>query len=123
MILDGTNTYTGGTTIAPARRVQLGDATHFASLVGDVTVFGKLEIINANTAGITKITNDFEAGAFSAGLTSFRNATSAGTMTITNQNGGETDFFNNSTAANASIVNRSRSFTTFNNFATAAAPK
>ncbi len=123
VILDGTNTYTGGTTICSCAAVQLGDATHFASLVGDVTVFGTLEIINANTAGITKITNDFEAGAFFAGQTSFRNATSAGTMTIINKNGGETDFFNNSTAANATIVNRSGGLTTFNNMATAASAR
>ena len=119
VILDGNNTYTGGTTICSCAAVQLGDATHNASMVGAVSNFGSFEILNANTSGITSITNDFEAGAFSAGLTTFRNTTSAGTMTIVNQNGGETDFFDSSTAANAVIVNGNGGFTTFNNRASA----
>jgi autotransporter-associated beta strand protein len=119
MIFTGASTYAGGTTICSCAALQLGDAGHTASIVGDVTVFGTLDIVNASTSGITSITNDLEAGALFAGLTTFHNITSGGTMTIVNKNGGETDFIDSSTAANANITNRFGGFTTFNNTATA----
>jgi len=111
LILSGTNSYTGGTTICSCATLQLGDATHTASIVGNVTNFGAFNIVNANTGGITAITNDLEGFALFAGLTTFLNATSAGTMTITNRNGGETDFgllggTDTASAGNAVIVNR-----------------
>ena len=111
VVLTNTNTYTGGTTICSCATLQLGDATHTASIVGNVTNFGAFNIVNANTGGITAITNDLEGFALFAGLTTFLNATSAGTMTITNRNGGETDFgllggTDTASAGNAVIVNR-----------------
>jgi autotransporter-associated beta strand protein len=112
LILTGNNTYTGGTFICSCATLQLGDATHTASIVGAVTNNGFFDIVNANTGGITSITTD-------GGTTTFHNATSAGSIAITNQNFGETDFIDSATAANATIVNRSTGLTTFNDFATA----
>jgi len=110
MVFTGTNTYTGGTTICSCAALQLGDATHTASIVGDVTVLGELAVVNINGSGITSITND-------GGLTTFFNGTSAAAIAITNESGGETDFVGNATAANATIVNRLGGLTTFNVFA------
>jgi autotransporter-associated beta strand protein len=117
VVLLGTNTYTGGTTICDCGALQLGDATHTASLVGAVTNFGTLAVVNANTSGITSITNDLEA--FTPGLTTFFDGTSASTVKIVNQHGGETDFVGSATAANATIVNSLGGLTTFNATATA----
>jgi len=113
VVLTGTNTYSGGTTICFCGALQLGDATHTASMVGDITNEGQFDIVNANTAGITSLTND-------GGLTTFSNTTSAATIAITNRNGGGTGFFNNSSAGNATIVNRTGGVTIFNDSSTAA---
>ncbi|MBW7972255.1 autotransporter domain-containing protein [Bradyrhizobium sp. BR 10289] len=113
VVLTGTNTYSGGTTICFCGTLQLGDATHTASMVGGITNEGQFNIVNANTAGITSLTND-------AGLTTFNNATSAATIAITNRNGGATVFLDGSSAASATIVNRSGGVTIFNNTSTAA---
>jgi autotransporter-associated beta strand protein len=113
VILTGTNTYTGGTLICSCGSLQLGDATHTASILGPVTNENLFNIVNANTTGITSILND-------GGLTTFSNKTSASTIAITNQFGGETDFKDNSTAGGAAITNRgSGGFTTFSNSASA----
>ncbi|WP_246735127.1 autotransporter domain-containing protein [Bradyrhizobium sp. S69] len=112
LVLLGNNTYTGGTFICSCGTLQLGDATHTASIVGAVDNEGVLNIVNANTSGIISILND-------GGLTKFRNTTSASQIQITNQFGGETDFFGHSTAANATIMNTLGGLTTFGNFATA----
>ena len=111
LILNGTNTYTGGTTICTCGTLQLGDAAHTGSIVGAVTNENIFNIVNANTAGITSIVND-------DGLTTFFNATSASSAVITNKNGGETDFgmasgTDTATAGKATIVNRSGSSTVF----------
>jgi autotransporter-associated beta strand protein len=124
LVLSGTNTYSGGTFICSCASLQLGDATHTASIVGAVTNFGTFNIVNANTSGITSITNDFELGALLPGLTTFLNGTSAGTMAITNKNGGETDFGfalskDIASAGNAVIVNRVGGLTEFNGMSTA----
>ena len=124
LVLSGTNTYSGGTFICSCASLQLGDATHTASIVGAVTNFGTFNIVNANTSGITSITNDLEGGAILPGLTTFFNGTSAGTMAITNKNGGETDFgfpFSKdiASAGNAVIVNRVGGLTEFNGMSTA----
>jgi autotransporter-associated beta strand protein len=101
----GTNTYSGGTFICDCALLQLGDATHTASILGDVTNHGTLRIFNANTSGITSITND---GLFGGpAITNFFNATTAGTATIVNQFGGTTAFRNSSSAMNANITNMS----------------
>ena len=113
VVLLGNNTYTGGTLIfCSCGSLQLGDVSHTASIIGDITNEGQFNIVNANLSGATSLTND-------SGLTTFRNATSASILTITNQNSGETDFVDNSLAGNATILNRSGGITTFNNSATA----
>ncbi|MFB9264669.1 beta strand repeat-containing protein [Bradyrhizobium erythrophlei] len=102
VVLLGNNTYTGGTTICACAALQLGDATHTASLVGTVDVEGLFGIVNANTAGITKIVND---GLLGQATTMFHNATTAGTATIVNVNGGLTVFRDTSSAGNAVFKN------------------
>jgi outer membrane autotransporter protein len=97
-VLNGTNTYTGGTTICSCSTVQLGDSTHTASLVGAVTVEGEFDVVNTNTSGIASITNE--------GLTKFSNGTSASSIAIGNTGFGELVFVGNSTTAgNATITN------------------
>lgn len=113
LILTGTNTYSGGTTICFCATLQLGDATHAASMVGDITNEGQFDIVNANTTGITSLTND-------GGLTTFNNTTSAATIVITNKNGGVTEFNDNSSAGSATIVNRTSGVTIFSGSSTAA---
>jgi autotransporter-associated beta strand protein len=108
LVLLGTNTYTGGTfinSICGCGTLQLGDATHTASIIGDVSnAGGTFNIVNANTSGLTSITNTF------GGLTQFFLSTNAGTATITNAaTGGSTLFFDNSSAGNATIINKSSS--------------
>ena len=105
-ILLGTNTYTGGTDICSCATVQLGDATHTASLMGKVTNEGTFSILNANTAGITGITND-------GGVTRLFGTTSASSAVIVNMGGGRTSFFEQSTAGSATITNRFGSSTEF----------
>jgi autotransporter-associated beta strand protein len=119
MIFTGANTYSGGTTICSCAALQLGDASHTGSIVGDVTVYGKLNIVSADTSGITSITNDREFKGATPGKTTFSNATSAGTIAITNLHAGKTVFNDTSTAAGATIVNRLNGTTVFNNSATA----
>ncbi|WP_338831377.1 autotransporter outer membrane beta-barrel domain-containing protein [Bradyrhizobium sp. 27S5] len=110
VVLSGTNTYTGGTTICDCATLQLGDATHTASIVGEVTVDGKFDIVNANTSGITKIVND---GFNGIATTTFYNATSASTATIVNQNFAITEFRDSSTAGNATVSNTNGALTIF----------
>lgn len=113
LILTGANTYSGGTTICFCATLQLGDATHAASIVGDIKNEGQFDIVNANTTGITSLTND-------GGLTTFNNTTSAATIVITNKNGGVTEFNDNSSAGSATIVNRTSGVTIFSGSSTAA---
>jgi autotransporter-associated beta strand protein len=101
LVLLGTNTYTGGTfvnTICGCGTLQLGDPTHMASIVGPVTNQGTVSFINANTSGITSITNN-------GGETDFFNSTTASSATIKNLSGGTTVFNDFSNAANANITN------------------
>ncbi|MGY3446959.1 autotransporter domain-containing protein [Bradyrhizobium sp. USDA 4473] len=101
VVLTGSNTYAGGTTICNCATLQLGDASHAASIVGEVAVNGRFEIVNANTAGITKIVNDGSNGA----STTFHNSTTASTAVIVNRNFGATVFGDSSTAGNSTITN------------------
>ncbi|WP_431016822.1 autotransporter domain-containing protein [Bradyrhizobium pachyrhizi] len=110
VVLLGTNTYTGGTTICDCATLQLGDASHIASIVGEVAVDGKFDIVNANTAGITKIVND---GFNGIATTTFYNSTTASTATIVNQNFGITEFRDSSTAGNAMVSNTNGALTVF----------
>ncbi|MDO9562800.1 MAG: autotransporter domain-containing protein, partial [Bradyrhizobium sp.] len=121
VIFTGANTYTGGTTICSCATLQLGDATHMASIVGGVINEGTFNIVNANTAGITSIIND---GTFGPAVTTFLNATSASSIAITNEYLGETIFgvaagTDTATAGNAVIVNRTGGSTTFQAMTTA----
>ncbi len=106
VVLLGTNTYSGGTFICVCASLQLGDATHKASLVGDITNEGQFAIVNANTSAITSLTND-------GGFTTFFGANTAGTMTIVNKNVGTILFQDSSNAGSANITNRSGSVTLF----------
>ncbi len=104
LVLNGASTYTGGTIICSCASLQLGDATHTGSIVGAVTNDGTFRIVNANTAGITSILNEF------SGVTRFLNISSASSINITNSSGGTTFFgrsggTDTSTAANATIDN------------------
>ena len=120
-ILTGTNTYAGGT-IVTGGILQLGNLSTTASIVGAIQVLngsspssGQLNtfnIVNANTSGITSITNTGN-GVVDSADTTFHNATTAGSSTITNSNGGETGFVDTSTAGNANIINNSGGITVF----------
>lgn len=99
VVLTGTNTYTGGTDICNCGTLQLGDATHTASIVGDIVNNGTFNIVNANTSGIASITN------INGGTTTFLGSNNAGTATITNTFGGTTVFLESSKAGNAIINN------------------
>ena len=98
LTLSGTNTYTGGTTITGGG-LYLGDSVGTGKILNAVAVgaSGTFEVINADTSGITSITND--------GYTNFRNNTSAGSVAITNNYGGNTGFYGTSTAGSATITN------------------
>ena len=97
-ILTGNNTYTGGTTICACSALQLGTSVTSGSILGAVTNEGLFDIVNANTSGITTVTN--QSG---ASLT-FRKSTDAGTMTIDNHVFATTTF-NNASAGSATINN------------------
>ncbi|MFK4582781.1 autotransporter-associated beta strand protein [Bradyrhizobium ottawaense] len=106
LALLGANSYTGGTFICNCGSLQLGDATHTASMVGAVTNEGLFSVVNADTSGITSILNAF------SGTTMFLNASSAGSIVITNNGqvyfgdplGGGAD---TATAGRATIINDS----------------
>lgn len=115
LILTNTNTYSGGTTICSCVTLQLGTLATQGSIVGAVTNEGALNIVNANTAGITSIIND---GTFGFATTTFFNASSASSIAITNDNGGATAFgvaagIDTATAGNAVITNSNGGSTAF----------
>ncbi|WP_244521455.1 autotransporter outer membrane beta-barrel domain-containing protein [Bradyrhizobium sp. DOA9] len=104
LALLGANTYSGGTFICNCGSLQLGDATHAASIIGAVTNEGLFSVVNADTSGINSIQNAF------SGTTLFLNASSASSIAITNNgqlyfgdpNLGGSD---TATAGRATIVN------------------
>ncbi len=102
----GNNTYTGGTDICFCASLVLGDATHTASIIGQIANQGLLTFVNTNNSGITTLTND-------GGFTTFTGTTSASAMTIVNKNVGAVVFFDASSAGNATIRNRGGSVTLF----------
>jgi autotransporter-associated beta strand protein len=123
MILSGVNTYKGGTFICDCSTLQLGTSTSTGSIINDVANDGIFNIVNANTLGITKITNDGSANSSPGdafGTTNFRNATTATSIEIVNRNSGATNFYDTASAATASITNRVDSATSFFNSSTAA---
>jgi autotransporter-associated beta strand protein len=108
MILSGVNTYKGGTFICDCSTLQLGTSASTGSIINDVANDGIFNIVNANTLGITKITNDGSANSSPGdafGTTNFRNATTASAIEIVNKNSGATNFFDTSSAASAVILN------------------
>jgi autotransporter-associated beta strand protein len=96
LIMSGTNSYTGGTRVKSGF-LQLGDDTKKGTIIGEVRVgaFGTLDVVNADTSGITRIRNNGEIY--------FLNRSDAGTAAITNH--GVLYFVNRSSAANATIAN------------------
>jgi autotransporter-associated beta strand protein len=117
MILSGANTYKGGTFICDCSTLQLGTLTSVGSIINAVTNDGTFNIVNADTSGITKITNDATSG---PGTTNFFNTTTASAINIVNKSGGVTNFFDSASAASATITNRSGGETDFHNVSTAA---
>jgi autotransporter-associated beta strand protein len=131
LVLTGANSYTGGTTILSGT-LQLGNGNATGSIIGAVVNEDTFNIINANTAGITQITNNFGTTNFfntstaanseiinNGGFTAFLNTSAAGSAAIIN-NGGSTEFFNSSTAGNANITTNGGGFTEFFDTSTAA---
>jgi autotransporter-associated beta strand protein len=106
VVMLGTNTYSGGTFICVCASLQLGDTTHKASLVGNITNEGQFAIVNADTSAITSLTND-------GGFTTFFGSNTASAMTIVNKNVGVTAFVDSSSAGSANITNRSGGVTLF----------
>ena len=100
LLLTGANTYAGGTFICSCASLQLGDATHTASIVGAVANFGTFNIVNANTTGITSITNN-------GGEVAFSNSTSAGTAPHQQQR--RCGFFSSTPAAPAARTSQTSS--------------
>ncbi|WP_051380340.1 autotransporter domain-containing protein [Bradyrhizobium sp. WSM1743] len=131
LTLSGANTYTGGTTINGGN-LQLGSASGVGSILGTVNVgaLGRFSVVNADTSGITGISN--------AGITIFQNASSAGSASISNSgtlsfyddgtagsatitnNGGLIYFYGTSTAGSAAITNNTHGQLIFNDSSTAA---
>jgi autotransporter-associated beta strand protein len=112
VILTGTNTYTGGTTICACATLQLGTLATMGSIVGEINNEGQFDIVNANTSGITKITND---GSLGPAITTFHNTTTASSATIINVNGGLTQFLDASSAGNAVFNNSNGGTVAFGN--------
>lgn len=131
LALIGANTYAGDTFICSCAALQLGDATHTASIIGAVVNDGLFNVVNADTSGITSLLNGL------SGVTMFLNATSASSMIITNNgqlyfgdpfgtgidtatagratiaNDGSIGFFGRTNAGSASITNQSGGTTAF----------
>ncbi|MGY3295286.1 autotransporter-associated beta strand protein [Bradyrhizobium sp. LM3.6] len=131
LALIGANTYAGDTFICACAALQLGDATHTASIIGAVVNDGLFNVVNADTSGITSLLNGL------SGVTMFLNATSASSMIITNNgqlyfgdpfgtgidtatagratitNDGSIGFFGRTNAGSASITNQSGGITAF----------
>jgi outer membrane autotransporter protein len=112
LILTGANTYTGGTTISSGT-LQLGSDGATGSITGVVVNNDTFNIVNADTIGITAITNN------TGGTTTFLNGNTAGSIGIILNNGGFTNFMNSSGAAFANITNNG-GFTQFFDTSTAA---
>ncbi|MCP3469210.1 autotransporter domain-containing protein [Bradyrhizobium sp. CCGUVB1N3] len=115
LTLSGANTYTGGTTINGGT-LQLGTAASVGTILGTVTVgaSGTFDVVNANTSGVTSISNE--------GAVIFRNTSSAGSATITSTGHGTIDFYDQSTAGSATIINSTTDTTyavTFHNISSA----
>jgi fibronectin-binding autotransporter adhesin len=130
LTLTGTNSYTGGTVVSNGT-LQLGTAGDAGAILGVVTVdgAGTLRILNADTTGITGLTNEgftvFNGSSSAAGLaitnggtTWFNANSSAADVQITNV-AGVVAFFEGGTAANASITSTDRGEVLFYGYSTA----
>lgn len=103
LTLSGANSYTGGTKINGGT-LQLGSAGGVGSIVGTVNVgsSGAFNVFNADTSGITTITN--------GGLLNFRNTSTAGSAAMTNNGSGIVVFYGNSSAGTATITNNANMY-------------
>jgi autotransporter-associated beta strand protein len=94
LVLSGTNTYTGATTVANGTLWITGS---IASATVDVSAGGTLAYAGSGSSGSATITNH--------GGINFWNASTADDAAITNDSGASMAFFSNSTAENATIAN------------------
>lgn len=94
--LRGMNTYSGGTTINGGT-LEIGTIGTSGAIVGTVNVVaGTLDLINADMSGVTGITN--------SATVNYRNATNAGSGTVTTNAGATTSFFDTASGGTASFV-------------------
>jgi autotransporter-associated beta strand protein len=112
VILTGTNSYIGGTIVCSCSTLQLGTNNVQGTIIGPIDNEGTLKFNNANTLGITTLTNEGSA------LTVFNNTTNAGTMTINNLfdplfGPSTLRFHDSSSAGNATINNYAHDFSPF----------
>ena len=98
LTLTGANTYTGGSTVSGGT-LQLGKFGAAGAIGGAVDVGNgaNLDVVNADISGVTRISN--------SGDIFFRDGTSAGGLTITNNNSGVLNFYSAGTAGHAAITN------------------
>jgi autotransporter-associated beta strand protein len=119
LTLSGNNTYSGGTTVTQGT-LQIGDATLTGTIRGAVTVNNAtLDFVNADTSFITSIANT--AGS-AVSTINFRNASNAGSMTITSEgvafpslNAGVVQFHDSSSAGASTITVNGYAGLYFNN--------
>jgi autotransporter-associated beta strand protein len=118
IVFNGAANYTGGTTINGFGFLLLGDSTNRATILGEVQNNSFFEIVNADTSGITKLTNygstTFDDGQSASSinlinggggsLISFTSSSIAATATVTTNNFAKTQFFGTSTGGNAQFV-------------------
>ncbi|MGE8658230.1 MAG: autotransporter domain-containing protein [Achromobacter sp.] len=119
LVLTGTNTFTGGTTVSDGALV-LGTRDKAGSVVGAIDTSGRLEIHNVDNSGISRI--NIASGVGSAYF--YGNANAGGALLVNNnllgfyenssaghadlRNYGTLQFITNSSAADARISNYSR---------------
>jgi autotransporter-associated beta strand protein len=118
IVLTGASNYTGGTTINGFGFFLLGDLASRATIVGDIQNNAFFEIVNADTSGITKITNNgsmtFDDGQSASNILLFNNGggslisftgrSTAATAVITTNSGAKTQFTDTSTGGNAQFI-------------------
>lgn len=99
LILSGTNTYTGGTTVSGGT-LQIGTADATGKIIGAVVNQAGLTFANADLSGLTSITTN------AGGTTTFSGNMSASGPATLAINGGLVRFIDDSTAGSATITNQ-----------------